>query len=150
MGRRLTALPLVTGIYGHLCSLFSCSILFFRQNNIESSHSLLRDHVHVPSWLLVAGEVSNLGQRWQQWPPRQGGCEPGSHLARQPGSHPLQWSPSSSQEEPIIQERYQTMNHLRQSSHPLLFLLPLARSPAGRPANCSLPSTSLMNDYCIF
>lgn len=74
-------------------------------------------------------------QRWQKQP-GQSGNEPGSHPAIQPGSHSLQWSPSSSQEEPIIQERYQTMNHLRQSSHPLLSPTLTHSLMPGRPPAC--------------
>lgn len=47
---------------------------------------------------------------------RGGEAEPAMEPASQPGSQSLQWSPSYSPEEPIIQERYQTMNHLHQSS----------------------------------
>lgn len=86
-------------------------------------------------------------RRWQKQP-GQSQSEPAIQAGRQAGSQSLQWSPSSSLEEPIIQERYQTMNHLRQSSPPLPSFT-LSHSPDARPAACLPLSASLMNDYCI-
>lgn len=87
---QLTALPLVTSIYGTSAACVPAASSF-RLNDIESSHSLLREHVHVPPsppGFLWQERLSNLGQWWQQRPPRQGGCEPGSHLASQPARQP--------------------------------------------------------------
>lgn len=72
---------------------------------------------------------------------RGGEAEPAMEPASQPGSQSLQWSPSYSPEEPIIQERYQTMNHLHQSS-PLVPSHRCAHPPShaallpGRPPAC--------------
>lgn len=44
---QLTALSLVTSIYG-TCAACVPAASSFRLNDIESSHSLLREHVHVP------------------------------------------------------------------------------------------------------
>ncbi|TNN82961.1 hypothetical protein EYF80_006918 [Liparis tanakae] len=60
-------------------------------------------------------------QRWQK------------RSRSEPGSRWLQRSPGSSPEEPVIRERYQTMNHLLPS-----LLLPSHAAPMpGRPPACS-------------
>lgn len=129
------------------------------QTILNQVTSFLCVYAHVPvlcfHWAAFHGRQGFLilgsRQRWQNQA-GQSQSERGSQAAIQPSrqavSQSLQWSPSSSPEEPIIQERYQTMNHLRQSSPPLPSPT-LACSLDARPAACLPLSASLMNDYCI-
>lgn len=125
--------------------------------DIESSHFLSCVYVHVhrsqfssscffsPFFFYSRHSflISGSRQRWQKRP-WQSQSEPG----KQPSRQWLQWSPSSSPEEPIIQERYQTMNHLHWSPHLSSLLLSVhAALTSGRPP---ASHSAFLSDYCLF
>lgn len=106
-----------------------------------------------PPGFLWQERLSNLGQRWQQWLPRQGGCKPGSHLARQPGSQAAircSGAPAAPRRSPLYRRDIKPWIIYASPPIPSSFSYPLHVALNGRPANCSLPSTSWLNDYCIF